>query len=220
MTSKQKLYLKYLEIANEYYTLNGEVYRVIDITEDFLDSNLFKVRASQCTLEHWENLISLMKSKLEQIKKYLHNKTFYETDEGKAYKTLMLLRQDELEKKLNDVKDSGVKKISDFIEIYLGYGWSVTYIGESQTDIAYNGYYSFTIHYNNGVFRMNYPTIGAFDLFIDEDRRNYLIGMGKFVSDKVLLTKLYENIRTYLKDYYEIQKELDEVINKIDNPLD
>jgi hypothetical protein len=71
MTQKEKLYKQYLEIKNEYYNLNSEPYKVIELTDEFLNSYAFKGNAAKPKKAYLENDIEDAKRSLAYLKKNL-----------------------------------------------------------------------------------------------------------------------------------------------------
>jgi len=73
--------------------------------------------------------------------------------------------------------------------------------------------------YNPGVrFEMNYGCMGAFDLFEDTYRSEYLEGQGKFANNKKLLKDLFDKIEDIENRNNELEKKMREIEKWLENP--
>jgi hypothetical protein len=235
MTAKEKLYKQYLEIKNEYYTLNNEPEKVIELTDEFLNSYAFKGTAAKQKKEEWEHDINVEKSNLFYLKKQLLILDYYKTDEGKAYEAGIKAEIDGVLAEIDRTEKEIRSYIAGIISTYLGTGWEVGHVGNRQTVIRYvKGYdneglplvkrrYDFSIYYDihheeNSLFQMNYPTLGSWDLFNDEDMRTYLAGVGKFGTDKKVIKTIFDALEKYAKESDELLHKKYKLTNKLKNP--
>lgn len=235
MTAKEKLYKQYLEIKNEYYTLNSEPEKVVELTEEFLNSYAFKGKAAEPKKAYLETDIEEAKRSLAYLKKNLRKLAYYRTDEGKAYEASIKAEIDGVLSELDRMENEIKSYISGIISVYLGTGWEVGYVGNSQTEIRYiKGYdenglplvkrsYNFSIHYEfhhggNNSFQMNYPTCGSWDLFNNENMRTYLAGVGKFGTDENVLKTIFEALEEYTKESDKLRSKKYKLTDKLHNP--
>lgn len=235
MTTKEKLYKQYIEIKNEYYTLNNEPEKVIELTDEYLNGWKFKSKATEFKVDEWHDNIDNAKSGLEHLKKELRKLAYYATEEGKAYEANIMAKHKELLKKTREMENEVRSHISDIITNFLGSGWEVGHVGDCQTEISYvKGYdengkpllkrsYYFSIYYRfgrgeNNAFQMNYPTCGSWDLFNDENMRVYLNGVGKFGTNDKFLRDLFNILKKYVTEHEELRIEDYKVMDKLHNP--
>lgn len=235
MTAKEKLYKQYLEIKNEYYTLNSEPDKVIELTDEFLNSYAFKGKAAEPKKAYLENDIEDAKRSLAYLKKNLRKLAYYRTEEGKAYEAGIKAEIEGVLAEIDRMENEIRSYIAGIISVYLGTGWEVGYVGNSQTEIRYvGGYdkdglplvkrnYHFSIHYDihrgeKNSFQMNYPTCGSWDLFNNEDMRTYLAGVGKFGTDKEVLKAIFDALEKYAKESDELRCKKYKLTDKLHNP--
>ena len=235
MTQKEKLCKQYIEIKNEYYTLNNEPEKVIELTDEYLNGWEFKRKAIESKVDEWHNDIENAQNSIEYLKKQLRKRDYYATEEGKAYEAGIMAKHTDLMEKSRELEKSVRSYISNLISCFLGEGWEVGSVGDYQTEIRYiKGYdedgkplvkrdYRFSIYYrfNRGednAFQMNYPTCGSWDLFNDENMRVYLNGVGKFGTDDKFLTDLFNTLKKYVAEHEELREEDYKVMDKLHNP--
>ena len=73
--------------------------------------------------------------------------------------------------------------------------------------------------YDQGVhFEMNYGCLGAFDLFKDTYRSEYLEGQGRFANNKKLLKDLFDKMTDIENRDAELEKKMKEVERWLENP--
>ena len=73
--------------------------------------------------------------------------------------------------------------------------------------------------YEPGVrFEMNYGCLGAFDLFKDTYRSEYLEGQGKFANNKKLLKDLFDKIEDIENQNTELEKKMNKIEKWLENP--
>lgn len=241
LTKKEQLCLQYIELRNEYHTLNNEPDKVIELTDEYLESWKFKNKAMKNKIGEWKHEIEIAIAGINALKDELRKNAWFETEDGKAYKTLWETKKEENRQKEKELRESTRKTVSDVIRNYLGDGWEVGIIGNTQTEVRYiKGYdeegnplvkrwYTFSIGYPSfsrsslchdieRPFIMNYPTCGSWDLFNDDVMREYLAGLGKFGTDKECLKKLYSIIKEYVAEDDKLRDRDYDIMRKLNNP--
>ena len=140
------------------------------------------------------------------------------TDEGKA-----ILEKLETEiKDLYEQSEQAIKNDNDYfnkvIKEYLGERWGVRYFDtalevhllDDKGKPLFGHDFKFYVNKwlcGDNRFELNYGTLGAFDVFEDKNRLEYLRGMAKLVNDSNMCQSLYSAIM-------RCSNELDIYINK------
>lgn len=223
MTQKEKLYKRYLELRNEYNSLKNNLVDVVSLTDDFLDSDLFRDVAKRSKKSELESDIFYIEISIRSLKQKNLSEEYYATDEGKKYKSVIMSRIDGVYEEIDALKNDVIGYISGF----LGSDWVVDVVGSNQTEVTFarNGRYRFTFIYKlvQGkieTLSMNYPTYGTFDLYGDVDMRDYVVGLGKIVGNEFLLNNVRMAIETFVKDNEKLDKKLSNYMKRLDFPFD
>ena len=200
-------------------------------------SRAFKVIDLQDKIEAVKNAIEKQTDKIK-IREY------FETEEGRKFKTDMETKISNLREIYKSVENSYIEKISNLISNFLGNRFTsiVNFnpdschieIGLKNTDKDRKNFefefgHSFNLHYGIRGFynketqkyereyslRMNYGTLGEFDAMKDLNRIYYLEGLGKFVADY----KIKFNIQTFIKGAISELSKIKLDVKKYDNML-
>jgi hypothetical protein len=240
MTQKEKLYKEYVIAKNKLNALYGKKLIGGDNIEEYFNSYDFSNRASHHTKDEIRNMIDYAKRCYESEVEKLRVENYFSTEEGKEEKE-KLTKQ--IEDGLNERRElilSTTKRIDSFIKEWLGNDWGcglvgnsgieigmVEYVAENKANHFYFGH-TFTLYYNDYFqkdrFEMNYGCMGSFGLLNgskESDLRcQYLLGMGKFSTDKEKLTELKNILVSFCKKEYEYSQTLDALRHNLKHPFD
>ena len=236
MTQKEKLYKQYLEIKNERYAVTGETDKIVELTDEYLNSYQFKSKAAKEKAETWKHEVEAATSSLEHEKREKTIKEYYDTEEGKTHKTTLEKKREDLLREMNRKKSDTKCYIEGILSVVLGKGWGIVSLGEGQMEVGYiketrpNGIlipyfgYTFTLYYENigrenERFQISYCSHGATDIFNNEPYCSYVSGMGKFVENKSILNNIKTSLAKYITDYNFYREELWKVDAEIRNPF-
>lgn len=240
MTQKEKLYKEYVIAKNKLNALYGKKLIGGDNIEEYFNSNTFAYDANSYTIGKLNRMIHNAKIDYEEEVEKLRVENYFSTEEGKEEKE-KLTKQ--IEDGLNERRElilSTTKRIDSFIKEWLGNDWGcglvgnsgieigmVEYVAENKANHFYFGH-TFTLYYNDYFqkdrFEMNYGCMGSFGLLNgskESDLRcQYLLGMGKFSTDKERLTELKNILVTFCKNEYEYSQTLDALRHNLKHPFD
>lgn len=236
MTQKEKLYKQYLEIKNEQYAITGETDKIVELTDEYLNSYQFKLKAAKEKVETWKHEVEAATSGLEYEKREKAIKEYYNTEEGKTHKATIEKKREDLLREMNRKKSDTKCYIEGILSVVLGKGWGIVSLGEGQMEVGYiketrpNGIlvpyfgHTFTLYYENigkenERFQISYCSHGATDIFNNEPYCAYVSGMGKFVENKAILNNIKTTLAKYINDYTFYREELWKVDAEIRNPF-
>lgn len=231
MTRKEKLYRDYIIEYNKVCELTGE--SLLDCSEEFFNSAIFRHKASVHTLLYWLDAIEYQKARYSEELKRLRIERFYNTDEGKE----LLKRCDEL----IDVRIMLFKETEGLIDRnikrWLGGQWGVWLkrnsicIGlvkevdkDGLNDFHFGHTFevSFSKSYKETELKnldLNYGTMGKFSLLeVNSLRSQFLMGMGCFVSNTDYLAWLKGCLTEFVIKLQELDDELNSLTNTLNNP--
>lgn len=240
MTIKEKLYKEYVIAKNKLNALRGEKLIGGDNIEEYFNSNTFAYYAKSYTKDEINRMIHNVEIAYEDEVEKLRVENYFNTEEGKAEKE-NLTKQ--IENGVNERRElivSTTKIIDSFIKEWLGNDWGCGLVGNSSIQIGMvenvaenkaNHFYfghTFTLYYNDYFtkdrFEMNYGCMGSFGL-LDGSKENdlrcqYLLGMGKFSSNKEKLAELKIILDNFCMEEYKYNKTLDDLRHNLNHPFD
>ena len=240
MTPKEKLYMEYVIAKNKLNALRGEKLIGGDNIEEYFNSNTFAYYAKSYTKDDINRMIRNAEIAYEDEVEKLRVENYFNTEEGKAEKE-NLTKQ--IETGVNERRELIVSTtilIDSFIKEWLGNNWGCGLVGNSSIQIGMvekvaenkaNHFYfghTFTLYYNDYFakdrFEMNYGCMGSFGLLNgskESDLRcQYLLGMGKFSTNKEKLTELKNILVTFCKKEYKYNQTLDVLRHNLKHPFD
>lgn len=240
MTIKEKLYKKYVIAKNKLNTLRGEKLIGGDNIEEYFNSDRFFCRAKSYTKDEINRMIHNVEIAYEDEVEKLRVENYFNTEEGKAEKE-NLTKQ--IENGINERCElivSTTKRIDSFIKEWLGNDWGCGLAGNSSIEIGMvekvaenkaNHFYfghTFTLYYNDYFtkdrFEMNYGCMDSFGLLDgskESDLRcQYLLGMGKFSTDKEKLAELKSILYNFCAEEYKYSQTLDDLRHNLNHPFD
>ena len=240
MTQKEKLYKEYVIAKNKLNALRGEELIGGDNIEEYFNSNIF-VYDVKCykkddikRMIHNTNIAYVNEVEKLRVEKY------YNTEEGKEEKEKLT---NQIENAVNERVElivSTTKRIDLFIKEWLGNDWGCGLVGRSCIEIGIvenvaenkaNHFYfghTFNLYYNDYFqkdrFEMNYGCMGSFGLLNGSKetdlRCQYILGMGKFSTNKEKLTELKNILVTFCKKEYKYSQTLDVLRHNLKYPFD
>ena len=231
MTRKEKLYRDYIIEYNKVCELTGEA--LLDCSEEFFNSAVFRHEASVHTLLYWLDAIEYQKVRYSEELKRIRVEEYLNTDEGKE----LLKRRDELIdaramffKETEGLIDRNIKR-------WLGEQWGIWLYNNSiciglVKEVDKDGLNKFHFGHTFDVlfsksykeaelksFDLNYGTMGKFSLLeVNSLRSQLLVGMGKFVSNSDYLAWLKGCLTEFVIKLRELEDELNSINYKLANP--
>ena len=240
MTQKEKLYEEYVIAKNKLNALRGEKLIGGDNIEEFFNSNAFAYYAKSYKKDDINRMIHNVEIAYEDEVEKLRVENYFNTEEGKAEKENLTKQIENGINERHELIVSATKRIDSFIKEWLGDDWGCGLVGNSSIQIGMveniaenkaNHFYfghTFTLYYNDyfikkGRFDMNYGSMGSFSL-LDESKESdlrckYLLGMGKFSSDKEKLTELKNILKDFCAKEYKLSQLLDVLRYNLSNPF-
>ncbi len=240
MSIKEKLYREYVIAKNKLNALRGEELIGGDNIEEYFNSNTFAYYAKSYTKDEINRMIHNVEIAYEDEVEKLRVENYFNTEEGKAEKE-NLTKQ--IENGINERREliiSTTKRIDSFIKEWLGNDWGCGLVGKTDIEIGIvksiseneeNDFYfghTFTLYYNDCFakdrFKMNYGCMGSFGLLNgskeSELRCQYLLGMGKFATNKEKLAELENILVTFCKKEDNYSRTLDALRYNLNHPFD
>lgn len=245
MRQKEILIREYFALKHTFDVNEGDnamaIFPEIPSEEDIDSfSREFKVIDLQDKIEAVKNAIEKQTEKIK-IKEY------FETEEGRKFKNDMETKISNLREIYKSVENSYIEKISNLISNFLGDRFtSIIYfnpdschieIGLKNTDKDRKGFtfefgHSFNVYYERRGFfnketkkweheyalRMNYGTLGEFDVMNDLNRIYYLEGIGKFVADYNIKFSIQTFIKGAISELSKIKLDVEKYDNMLKNP--
>ena len=240
MTIKENLYKEYITIYNKVCKLNGT--EPLECSEEFFNSARFQDEARTKSKDEWKKEISCQVYGYERAVMRLRLEDYFNTEEGKILK-------ENTEKRLNEMKDARReyiketnKEIEQFIKSWLGEQWGIRLNGSSMEvgivkEVRCNEdkdkwndfhfglmfdvyFYGEKENYENRLLKMNYGSMGSFNLLESNNLRSqFLLGMGMFSTNTEHLESLKKRLTEYYNMLYEWMKEVSNLEEKLANPL-
>ena len=240
MTPKEKLYKKYVIAKNKLNALRGEKLIGGDNIEEYFNSDEFFYRAKSYTKDDINCMIHNAEIAYEDEVEKLRVENYFNTEEGKAEKESLTKQIENGINERHELFISTTKRIDSFIKEWLGNDWGCGLLGNSNIEIGMvekvaenkaNHFYfghTFTLYYNDYFakdrFEMNYGCMGSFGLLNgskESDLRcQYLLGMGKFSTNKEKLTELKNILLTFCKKEHKYNQTLDALRHNLKHPFD
>lgn len=240
MTQKEKLYKEYVIAKNKLNALRGEELIGGDNIEEYFNSNIFVYDVKCYKKDDIKRMIHNTNIAYVNEVETLRVENYYNTEEGKEEKEKLT---NQIENTVNErVKliVSTTKRIDLFIKEWLGNDWGCDLVGRSCIEIGMvenvaenkaNHFYfghTFKLYYNDYFqkdrFEMNYGCMGSFGLLNgskESDLRcQYILGMGKFSTNKEKLTELKNILDTFCKKEYKYSQTLDVLRHNLKHPFD
>ena len=231
MGIKEKLANQYLELKKQY---DGPEFK------ENLSTNKISYLVNEFKKVDLEDKIRAMETAIEAKALRLKKETFYATPEGEKYKKDLEKRK-ELFIHIRKNVISGVEGfVQYFLNKYIGEGWGCQFShGWDRVNLTVGlraftperiekGYFFEFGHefeitwdkhdYSRGELQMNYGTLGSFNLENGEGRLKYLRGMAEFADNKGWINKLKERFINDNAKLMEINRIIDEINNKLENP--
>lgn len=237
MGKKEKLIREYFNLRHQFDINEGEncikIWRPVPTLSEIRDyMKSYKVI-------DLEDKVAAVRNSLEKQAKKIKVKKYFETEEGKKFKEENEAKRNELENIFNVVSKSYAEKVENIINKFLGGNFISKFyfvydscrgeVGIKNNDEDRPGFtfkfgHSFNVSYDshfgkNYKFEMNYGTLGTFDIINDNDRAEYLLGMGKFASSKELHDILLNIMIEGIEKLKSLNKELDNIDDKLKNPF-
>ena len=240
MTQKEKLYKEYVIAKNKLNALRGEKLIGGDNIEEYFRSDVFARFAKSYTKDDINRMIRNAEIDYEDEVEKLRVENYFNTEEGKAEKENLTKQIEEGINERRELIVSTTKRIDSFIKEWLGNDWGCGLVGNSSIQIGMvenvaenkaNHFYfghTFTLYYNDYFtkdrFEMNYGCMGSFGLLDgskESDLRcQYLLGMGKFASNKEKLAELKNILADFCKREYNYSQRLDALRHNLKHPFD
>ena len=243
MTSKEKLYKEWIMIHNKVCELTGNK-PIAECTETFLSSQTFRNDAKSRSKDSWMESIQYQKYLYEEAVRKAKIENFFSTDEGKKLKESVEKRKKEIFNARMSYMQEAEKEIEGEIKSWLGSKWGVIlydnnmevgiikeYRHDDKRPVFHFGL-TFSILFDTKNrrgelsdiddidIRMNYPTIGSFNLFETDGLCNqYLRGMGSFASDTERLGRLKKRLFNYVATMNEFFNERCALEDKLTSPF-
>ena len=224
---KENLISRYLELKEKFEEENFQ--RNVKINSPSYLNKEFSV-------DELYDKIHVVEAALIEKDKRLKTEAYYKTKDGQNYK-------EKLEQQLieNQHKNLSInKQLVDFVNNYLHQtyseqwtslignnfdGWNIE-IGLKNTDnsrkgLAFEFGLSFTINFDNSTqnLKMNYGTMGQFDILNDLSRKEYLKGLGTISNDNIWLNELIKKCHECYLLIQDLNHEYDQILINIKNPL-
>ena len=240
MTQKEKLYKEYVIAKNKLNALRGEELIGGDNIEEYFNSNIFVYDVKSYKKDEIKQMIHNTNIAYVNEVETLRIENYYNTEEGKEEKEKLT---NQIENAVNERVElivSTTKRIDLFIKEWLGNDWGCGLVGKSCIEIGIvenvaenkaNHFYfghTFNLYYNDYFckdrFEMNYGCMGSFGLLNgskeSELRCQYLLGMGKFSTNKEKLTELENILDTFCNKEYKYSQTLDVLRYNLKHPFD
>lgn len=245
MRQKEILIREYFALKHAFDVNEGDnaltIFPAVPTEEEINSfSRAFKVIDLQDKIEAVKNAIEKQAEKIK-IKEY------FETEEGRKFKNDIETKISNLREIYKSVENSYIEKISNLIGNFLGDKFtSVMYfdsdschieIGLKNTDNDRKGFtfefgHSFNVYYGKRVsynketkkweheyaLKMNYGTLGEFDVMKDLNRIYYLEGLGKFVADYNIKFSIQTFIKGAISELSKIKLDVEKYDNMLKNP--
>lgn len=236
MRQKEKLIREYFILKHK-FDMNEPGCKKITTPEPSID-DIYDM-SHEYSIINLKDKINAVKSALKNQEKRINIEKYFLTEEGKKFKEENETKRNELENIFNSVSKSYAEKVENIINKFLGGNFISTFyfvynscrgeIGIKNNEKDRPGFkfkfgHSFNVSYDNHFgkdykFEMNYGTLGSFDIINDNDRAEYLLGMGKFVSSKSLHDILLNIMIEGIDKLKSLNNELDNIDNKLKNPF-
>lgn len=231
MGIKEKLANQYLELKKQY---DGSEFK------ENLSTNKVSYLVNEFKKVDLEDKIHAMETAIKAKELRLKKEAFYATPEGEKYKKDLEERR-ELFIHVRKTIIKGVEGfVQNFLNEYIGEGWGCQFShGWNRAHLSV-GLRAFTPErvekeyffefghefeitwdkedFGRGELQMNYGTLGSFDLENGEGRLKYLRGMAEFADNKGWINKLKERFVDANAKLMEINRNIDEVDDKLKNP--
>lgn len=239
MTQKEKLYKEFIIKKNKYLSLVGE--ELLEASEEYFNSSKFSVAAKRKTKEELMDDIEYIDSLYERTLFDKRVKDYFLTEEGLTLEQKLTSEIADLDKKRKGLYVTTTKKIDSFIKSWLGEDWGAYYLGlygmeVGLVEIYENGEnyaltiphfyfgHKFSLSYNYTKFgketlSMNYGSMGSFDVFNDETRCKFLIGMGTFLNDKEKVSEMNKMIKSFCFEIYDLEEKISKLEQELLNPF-
>ena len=237
MTRKETLYLELLKKQNELSTLKGEPVSV-ELTDDYISSWTFTRNANQYKIEELKKKIENTESYIRSYQEKKKVEKFFATPAGIRLKANNTRLIDELVEKRKQLHLRGIENITEIIKTVCGERWGVTqfncgYIGSMTIGVLDpndNGKTVFGKYFNirfeakdiNGDevqnFEMSYGSCGSFDPLADDDDVEFIIGMGKFMTNAHVINKLKMYCLELCHEAEELSHEIDKLRHELEHP--
>jgi len=231
MGIKEKLANQYLELKKQF---EGPEFK------ENLSTNKVSYLVKEFKKVDLEDKIRAMETAIEAKALRLKKEAFYATPEGEKYKKDLEERR-ELFIHVRKTLIKGVEGfVQNFLNEYIGEGWGCQFShGWNRAHLSVGlkaftperiekGYFFEFGHefeitwdkedFGHGELQMNYGTLGGFDLENGEGRLKYLRGMAEFADNKGWINKLKERFVDANAKLMEINRNIDEVDDKLKNP--
>lgn len=221
MTKKEALYREYVEL----------MIKLDPNTDVTVEEHLKIAFPNAYTIKELEGLIQNTKDRLGHKKKKMLNEKFLtETEEGIKFNKEQTTARERYLKEIDGIYERLSKFVNDKVVRMLGDNWTSTVtadrieIGLKNTDPERNGFafefgHSFDITFNTwghpngyGNLSANYGSMGAFNLLTDDNRRvEYIVGMGKVLSNNELLEMLKVTMSNVNDKLSDLRKKIDTI---------
>ena len=232
MTKKEKLANEYLNLRKEF---DGE-----DFKPGLTDNQVWYL-VREFKVYQLEHKIEAVKNAINEKALRLKKEAYFETPEGKEFKNSIenqiKERRNAYRKLHDDFSGWIIGEVNKMVpggwtaNLHIGYMSGSVEIGmvnrNPERNFSMEFGHSFTIYFDSYAFgkksprfELNYGTLGAFDLFNDENRPLYLNGLATISNNKewlqLLMAKFIENVQVAT----EMSKEIDELNRKLNNPFE
>jgi hypothetical protein len=230
MTKKEKLYFEYLRLNNELMSLRGE--ETVAVSEETVRDNQFKKNANGYSVSQLESMISNTQDSIAKTKQKNAIDAWFKTPDGIRYRALHTKREEALKEERTSLILNTREKISKMVKTALGDKWAVPHIalggsGNIRVGVIKNvredGYEechfgcTFEIFFESvdcslekkEEFNMSFASKGSFDPVDDEVSKEYVIGMGKFVSNTFMLKELKALVLESSKKEFDLWRKID-----------
>ena len=237
MTRKETLYLELLKKQNELSTLKGEDVAV-ELTDDYISSWTFTKNANQYKIEELKRKIEDTESYIKSYQEKKKIEKFFGTPAGIRLKANNTRLIDVLIEKRKQLHLRAIDNITEIVKTVCGERWGVT-----QFSCGYNGsmtigvldpknnrqtlfgkYFSILFEAKDldgkevDDFKMSYSSCGSFDPLSDDDDVEFVIGMGKFITNAHVINKLKMYCLELCREAEEISNEIDKLRHELNHP--
>ena len=229
MTTKEKLANEYVELKKQF---DGD-----DFKADIRQHQVWWLTKEFKVIELKEK-IGAVRRAIREKEAIKQREDYYETEEGKAVKKALEEKRDKIFKEELDLYHAMKKYVSRRVKQLLGEQWDVTSFSSSSMKIGIVEKYnedgsieselfghSFDVYFGMEFFkkdvfewRMNYGTMGAFNIDAENTRTQFIIGMGKFASDTTIIPQLKEKLQRMSGEFSILSKELSKTEEELRNP--
>ncbi len=232
MTQKEKLIREYFTLKNQYDVMKG-VENPWNAEPDAVDLYRWSTRNKVYELKEQ---IDRMKCNIERLTKEIEKQKFFDTEEGRKVKETAEKNMEEARCQYEQLLSEMSNRVSMSVSCEIGNRFVTKFNGgydSCSIDIKYTDEdgkpmfgHDFEVRYDkqfhsvNGEYRtdyelrMNYGTMGAFNLTNDVNMVNYMLGMAKFVGNKELQKELvalfieYTNRKKNIDRFYRENEKL------------